>query len=80
MRKKLRIFKSIIFGAFLLVYSFFDTFLIFEKKWMYTSVYYFKDDTFWVLLEAGKVRVLKVIGVGVGVGVPGVGVVCFFLL
>ena len=47
---------------------------------MYTSVYYFNGDTFWVLLEVGNVRVLKVNGVKVGVGVPGVGVVCFFLL
>ena len=41
---------------------------------------YFDDDTFWVLLEVGNVRVLKVNGVGVGVGGPGAGVVCFFLL
>ena len=41
---------------------------------------YFRDDTFWVLLEVGKIRVLKVIGVEVGVGGRGVGVVCFFLL
>ena len=52
----------------------------FRKKWMYTSVYYFRDDTFWVLLEVGKVLILKVNGVGVGVGGRGVGVVCFFLL
>ena len=41
---------------------------------------YFGGDTFWVLLEVGKVLILKVNGVGVGVGVRGVGVVCFFLL
>ena len=41
---------------------------------------YFDGDTFWVLLEVGKVLFIEVNGVGVGVGVRGVGVVCFFLL
>ena len=53
---------------------------VFRKKWKAGYVNYFDDDTFWVLLEVGNVRVLKVNGVGVGVGGRGVGVVCFFLL
>ena len=52
----------------------------FRKKWKAGSVNYFDGDTFWVLLEVGKVLFIEVNGVGVGVGVPNVEVVCFFLL
>ena len=42
----------------------------FRKKWTSRSVNYFNDDTFWVLLEVGKVLFIEVNGVGVGVGGP----------
>ena len=54
--------------------------IVWGKKWTSRSVNYFEGDTFWVLLEVGKVPFKEVSGVGVGVGVRGVGVVCFFLL
>ena len=50
---------------------------VFRKKWKAGYVNYFDGDTFWVLLEVGKVLFIEVNGVGVGVGVPNVEVVCF---
>ena len=42
----------------------------FRKKWKAGSVNYFRDDTFWVLLEVGKVLFIEVNGIGGGVGGP----------
>ena len=52
----------------------------FRKKWKAGYVNYFDGDTFWVLLEVGKVLFIEVNGVGMCVCVRGVGMVCFFLL